>query len=151
MHQTLFYFACTRVYFRNLNKKLRNLKSNNAKQYWDIINKSDEGKKHMNDLSTKIFFEHFKKLSYDSENGDEGNECPDVQSNDNSELNIVFTKEEVKKVIKKLKNNMACGLDLVRNEFLKCCSDELIDFFVDLFNLILESGTWFPQNGVLGL
>lgn len=130
----------TKAYYKNLSKKLRNLKSNNAKQYWDIINKSDEGQKYMADLSMKTFCEHFKKLSNDDSCEDTEKVYPNIQPNDNLELNNLFTKEEVVKVIKKLKNNKACGLDLIRNEMLKCCSAELLDFMVDLFNLILDNG-----------
>ena len=52
----------------------------------------------------------------------------------------MFTAEEVRNCIHKLKNNKACGLDLILNEFLKHSEDCMISIYVKLFNVILKSG-----------
>ena len=52
-----------RLYFKNTNKRIKVLKSNNAKEYWSILNKDDSGAKGVSKISLEIFAEHFKKLS----------------------------------------------------------------------------------------
>jgi hypothetical protein len=39
-----------------------------------------------------------------------------------------------------LKNNKACGGDMILNEFLKHAADKLMPVFVKIFNIIFESG-----------
>ena len=68
----------------------------------------------------------------------------------NDELNVNFTKKEIADVIKKLKNNKACGIDMIRNEFIKNCSKDVIEVITNLFNLILDSGV-IPTNWCLGI
>ena len=67
----------------------------------------------------------------------------------NDELNVNFTAKEIADVIKKLKNNKACG-DMIRNEFIKNCSKDAIEVITNLFDLILDSGV-IPTNWCLGI
>ena len=62
----------------------------------------------------------------------------DPQS-ENEETNEAFT-IEIQSIVKKLKNGKACGVDHIRNEFLKSCPKEILQIFVNFFNLILSSG-----------
>ena len=39
-----------------------------------------------------------------------------------------------------MKSGKACGIDNVRNEFLKNCSQDMVLFITDLFNFVLNSG-----------
>jgi hypothetical protein len=52
--------------------------------------------------------------------------------------------------IKKLKNNKGSGDDMIRNEFIKSTSNMFLALYVDLFNLIFNSGkipdTWLAGN-----
>jgi hypothetical protein len=41
--------------------------------------------------------------------------------------------------IKKLKNNKACGEDLVINEYIKSTTNTFIDIYEQLFNIIFET------------
>ena len=68
----------------------------------------------------------------------------------NDELNTSFTTKEIADVIKKLKNNKACGINLIRNEFIKNCSNDMRDVVTNLFNLILDCGV-IPTNWCLGI
>ena len=63
-----------------------------------------------------------------------------ANNNNNIFKNSMFTAEEVRNDMHKLKNNKACGLDLILNEFLKHCGDCMISVYVKLFNVILKSG-----------
>ena len=59
-------------------------------------------------------------------------------------------KEEILKCIKKRKNNKAISEDAIINEYIKATSDQFIDVYEKLFNLIFESGivpeSWLIRN-----
>ena len=60
-----------------------------------------------------------------------------------------ITLEELEKGIKNLKNNKACGLDGILNEFLKYSNVSVRHVILKLFNAILESGI-FPSQWAIG-
>ena len=64
--------------------------------------------------------------------------------------NDSITRDEILICIKKLKNDKASGDDMIRNEFIKSTSDMFLVLYVDLFNLISNSGkipdTWLAGN-----
>ena len=127
-------------YFNELHKKLRNLKSNNSKDYWNFLNNSCRKKRTMSPIELEVFKEHFQKISTSNVETDvefDTNLC-DVTITE--ELNIEFSATEIKLLIKKLKNGKACGIDHIRNEMLKSCSDGMLDIFVSLFNIVLNTG-----------
>ena len=43
-------------------------------------------------------------------------------------------------IIKKLRNNKACGVDNIINEYLKNCPVMLVSLIVKVFNIVLSSG-----------
>ena len=59
-----------RQYHKTLAKKLRLLKSNNAKEYWQIINGTNH-KETTQKLSIDVLKDHFKKLNYANNNNPE--------------------------------------------------------------------------------
>ena len=130
------------VYFNQLNKKIRTLRSNNSKEYWNLLNKSTEGKQSVSKICLDTFMDHFKKLNLTNDrNADETrNVTPAPEEENNTILNQLFTFDEIHKRIRKLKNNKSSGLDYIRNEFLKKSSINHIQFYCKLFNLILETG-----------
>ena len=67
----------------------------------------------------------------------------------NEDIKCYFTFEEIRLIIKKLKNGKACGLDQVRNEFIKNCPDSVITIVVKLFNLVLKTGI-IPEEWCIG-
>ena len=101
-------------------------------------------------MSIDFLKEHFEKIStIESENviNEEIHIHPDSI---NEDINIEFSLEEIKCIIKKLKNGKACGMDHVRNEFLKTCTDEILEIFVKLFNLVLNTGI-VPETWCIGM
>ena len=129
-------------YFDSLNNKIRQLKKNNSREYWLLLQKSTEGKKMASKLSLQTFLDHFRKLN-EPNSGKEPN--PDSSSQDETEantevLNVDFTLEEIKFIISKLRNGKSPGLDFLRNEFLRIAPDELVEFIRKFFNFILNSG-----------
>ena len=126
-----------KMYYKNLNDKIRKLKSSNSKEYWDLLNKSIDGKKARVKFCLETFTEHFRSINKAKENGrvfesNQGDAC-------NEELNAFFDTSFVRSVIKSLKNNKAAGIDFIHNEFLKYSNDKLVAFYCDFFNVILCS------------
>ena len=141
-----------RAFYKELNKKLLELKSKNPKDYWNIINKSPEGKHCHEKLALGLFASHFKNLSCapstaptaTTKNPEPNTPLPDEC------LNADFTIDEVIKRIKCLKNGKACGADFIRNEMLKSCPRGLIEIFTRLFNVVLQNGV-IPEDWCLGI
>ena len=127
-------------YFKDLNQKIRHLRSNNSKAYWDLLNNSVKGKKDRASFCIKTFMEHFKKINEACHNSDSQNDVDFSDVNVNEELNALFTLDDVISVVKKLKNGKSTGIDFIHNEFLKQSNDVLLDFYCKFFNVILETG-----------
>ena len=95
--------------------RIRNLKTTNPKEYWKILN----GNKSKTDVKVSLddLMEHFKNLNKDN------NEPDNTLGNSiNSDINVLpdkeITNEEILTVVKNLKNNKACGLDNINNEYI---------------------------------
>ena len=67
----------------------------------------------------------------------------------NEKINMKFSKEEILKCTKKLKNNKACGEDLIINEYIKSTTNTFIDIYEQSFNIIFETGI-VPDNWLIG-
>lgn len=144
------YRKSKKLYERNLHLKLRNLKSNNPKEYWDILNIKNKGSSVSGNVSLENFTNHFKNLcEHEQEvihNDLIYNNIPD----ENLQINKPFTVDEVTKVFKSLKNNKACGDDMILNEFLKHSPEECYILLTKYFNLILDTGN-VPSDWCIGL
>ena len=124
-----------------LHKDIRTLRKSNSKAYWLLLQQSTEGAQARSKISLQTFLKHFKKLNEAHDNSSPADSsCNFVNSESNVALNYAFTSEEIKEIIFSLKNNKACGLDLLRNEFLKQSSDDLVNFYSLFFNFILDTG-----------
>ena len=139
------------LFVTNTRKKIRKLRTTNPRKYWKIINGTKTEKNmEMSSISKEVLAEHFEKLS----NVTPGELFePMLNETDihavNEQLNAVITKEEVLKCIKNLKNNKACGLDEILNEFLKASDDRMVRSITLLFNVILISGK-IPSSWAIG-
>ena len=143
----------SKLYHKELIKKIRSLKNSSPKEYWNIINKSTESKQIISNISTQTFMEHFKKLgiAHQPMVGQGGEFDPRLINHSvNDNLNVHFTTDEIVKLVNKLKNNKACGIDFIRNEFLKYCPKEIISMITELFNLVLDSGL-IPSDWCIGI
>jgi hypothetical protein len=67
----------------------------------------------------------------------------------NERINRNITQNEIFKCIKNLKNNKACGDDCIINEYIKSTSNQFIELYEKLFNLIFKSGV-IPEMWVSG-
>ena len=138
-----------KLYFKRLHGKLRILKSNNSKDYWNYLNKLSGRKGTECNIEIDVLRDHFKTLNNDNTHQQDADKNVFTNS-DNEELNNSFTLDEIKCIIKSLKLGKACGLDKVRNEFLRKCPDELLDIFVKYFNVVLNSG-FVPEEWCIGV
>ena len=143
-------------YQSNFTKKIRKLKSSDPKNFWKVINGSTQEKKRDNaNISCKAFQEHFQKLGA-TENTDKPTtvQSPNYDTEDETDalFDDAFSEDEVKKVLKKLNNNKACGIDAITNEFLKTAldSDSFLALMTHYFNLVLSSGV-VPECWTVGV
>ena len=137
-----------RTYYRDLNNKLKTLKTKDPREFWQILN---QGKKKVKTGNIPLINlqNHFSVLGADKRDKKEPLQEPQNQQL-NETLNVPFTTEEICKHIKKLKNNKTPGIDKILNEFIKNCPEELHPAIVKLFNIILESGK-VPSEWTVGI
>ena len=70
--------------------------------------------------------------------------------NDNPLLDKAITIPEIKRAGRKLKNNKACGQDMISNEMIKCIIEtRFIKIILRVFNLILDKFQ-FPEIWKIG-
>ena len=139
-----------RTYNRTLQKRIRDSKSCNPKDYWKLLNGSDKLAKTMGNISLSEFKQHFQSLGRPGD-GESSNFDPRIINfSINEEINKPFSVAEVNSIIKKLKNNKACGIDNVINEFIKNSPQGMIDLTVKLFNTVLETGI-VPSDWCVGI
>jgi hypothetical protein len=55
-------------------------------------------------------------------------------------INAYISKENFLKCIQKLKNGKACGEDEIINEYIKSTSNQFINIYEKLFNIIFDKG-----------
>ena len=100
-----------RKYEQQVIHKIRNLKSENTRNYWHIVNSKNSAKT-IAKVSIEVFKEHFINLNYS--NDTQNVPIPDLNDSDPL-LNDPFTIEEVANLIAKLKNNKGPGTDQILN------------------------------------
>ena len=117
------------------------LKRNNPRAFYGLF------RKHTGKSNCKIqlseFYNHFKNLSFSTCNT-VTNSSQEFDCQTYPELNVLITKEEVSKIICTLRREKSPGNDNLLNEYLIRFNDELVDYLVKLFNIILSSGC-FPS------
>ena len=98
--------------------------------------------KNESDISLETLYDYFKNLNVsDNETEDDidvnfNNITPEMEEILNSQI----TEDEIKNVVKKLKNGKSSSIDGVLNEYIKYTLDDVIHIYVLLFNIILDTG-----------
>ena len=135
---------------RNLSKKIKNLKSNNSQEFWKLL-KSGKNREQP-DIPMEKLFEFFKSLNEEPNDKQDIN-IPYIDPYDinrlNESINKNISKDEIKKCIKKLKNNKAAGEDLIVNEYIKSTETIFLDIYEQLFNIIFVTGV-VPDGWLIG-
>ena len=135
-----------RKYGKELNAKIRLLKSTDPGKYWNIINPRKKNTK-IGDISLETVWTHFSELNKDDS---EKREILNENQATNEIINNLFTTDEIRKHIMSLKKNKSPGIDSILNEFIKNCPESLINVIVLLFNMVLETGI-VPSDWTVGI
>lgn len=80
-----------------------------------------------------IVTDHFRRM-FSKEDIDD---MPTIKP---QQINPLFSKEEIKKAVKSLKNNKSAGGDELEAEQLKCGPDVIYENIADIFNTIVQTG-----------
>ena len=142
-----------RRYNHEIHRKLKQVKHHNAKEYWNILKKPVQNRANHPSVPLQAFMTHFKKLSYDASVPSNSQTDALTAVDDPSickAINAPFEEKEIATQIRRLKNNKACGIDGIRNEFLKHSPNLLVKCITKTFNLVLESGI-VPTDWTIGL
>ena len=143
------------IYRKQMGKKLKDMKSKNPKEYWNILNKNTKQVKRSN-IDIKLLFDFFSELNKPPEVSEEAqnllqNELENIEVTElNHKLNEKISQDEIKKCVNRLKNNKAMGDDQVKNEYIKSTIHLLLPLYEKLFNIIFSSGivpnSWLEGN-----
>ena len=126
-------------YQKSFIDKLRGLRTTDPKAYWSLLNRdSSNSKTVVQKVALNVFHDHFKDLN--NVQSDVDITLPDDISEYNTVINESISEKEIVDAIKSLKNNKACGGDMILNEFLKHSAFKLMPVFVKIFNIVFESG-----------
>ena len=87
-------------------------------------------------------FKHFKDINniVNDDDVDNNFELNQTESGVDTLLNSRITEQEISHVIKSLKSNKACDIDMILNEYLKSTLNIIVSKYVVFFNEILTSG-----------
>ena len=124
---------------RQLRKRMQSLRSSNSKEYWRLLKMA--GKQNRREVradDVDAFRDHFKRLSGAGDQSQSNVPLPDREDEEHSAFNREFTVEELKHI--SMANGKACGLDAIRNEYIRNCPDEYMEIIADFFNIILSTG-----------
>ena len=130
---------------------LRRLKSKHPREYWNMLNsgsKTSNVKASVDDL-----FSYLKSIN--ENNSNETVHFQDFEMNFNIDaqkhhLNQPITANEISKAINKLKNHKAPGVDEIVNEHLKHSISFMLPLYVNLFNVVFDTGV-IPDSWTVGL
>lgn len=144
-----------KAFTREFQGNLRNVKTSNPREYWQILNNATNKSVKSGNVDTSSFFNHFSKLNQsqnpcNSAPSDTKFDPRSINHSINQEINKPIDESEIWVQIKKLKNNKSAGVDSLTNELLKNCPNELVTITGKLFNLILNTGV-IPSNWTKGI
>ena len=135
-----------------LQNKIRQLRTEQPKQYWKLINSIDKKKDNI-PISEDEMFNFFKSLNSDVDTQEMNADLPNIQLNINflnddddtlnesqEILNRAITVTEINYAIKTLKLNKSSGTDDIVNEYIISTKELFMPVYEKLFNLILDNG-----------
>ena len=147
----------------NILNKLENMKTQNSKEYWDIINDL-KGKQKKTIINDPDKFEAFFKKLYSNNIEKKGpfhqhienivKQCMENEESviklENKILDADITIKELKEHIKKMKNNKSTGPDGIPSEMIKCSSDILLNLILKVINKI-KTNKVYPDIWCFGI
>ena len=135
---------CARKFRNNLSHQHKNLRSKNPKDYWKILNSPNKNKKYGVDINEMYTFMNDINKT-DSEELTHSNLYTSLVRNNNQTLsddllNMPIQEEEIREAVKKLKKGKAPGNDHILNEHIATTLHLFMLMYLNLFNIIYESG-----------
>jgi exonuclease III len=136
-------------YMSGIFDQLEQVRGANPRKYMDLVRSLRQGsfdKKTPSDtegIGPQEWFNHFRDLlgpvRPDTDHEKTMRDYIELnRSSVSSDLDLPFSKSELLKCVKSLKNNKATGFDCISNEMLKCSAESLHKPLLRLFNTILQ-------------
>ena len=141
--------TCSKTYKKTLHQEqiryknakiaeLRKIKKAEPRKFWRFLNGT---RKCEIKLELDKAHDYFSKINHCQET-----ETSDInlnfEPNENEEINIPITLEEIKKAARILKNNKSSGIDMILNEHIKHSLElpHIQQLYLKLFNLVFDTG-----------
>ena len=106
-----FFKKTKQVYLKNLHSTIRELKTDDCKKYWKILNPSNKKSHKPCNISIDILKTHFENLNKLHKSGGTTFDPRSIDHSINEQINKDFSVDEIQQIIKKLKNNKSGGID----------------------------------------
>ena len=133
--------------------ELRQMSKSDSRKFLNILNRYSESRTDSKAISIEDLYDCFKATnSFDEidECGENANVIFCMNDGISKELNESITEDEIRNIVNKLSNNKAGGYDRIVNEYIKSTIDQCIDIYVQLFNLVFDSG-FSPECWTVGI
>ncbi|XP_041350956.1 uncharacterized protein LOC121369940 [Gigantopelta aegis] len=120
-------------------QRLTELSQHDTHGFWKLLKeKQDPTLPPLNTL-----YDYFKNInSSDDNTTEEKDPSFNIDFEDTTMLNESILQEEILAVVKNLKNNKACGIDQIINEYIKQTIGCMVPVYVKLFNLCLNMASF---------
>lgn len=117
------------------------------KAFWQTVRSINRKSIIYNSITKEQWYDHFFHVFNDVQDQPDTDYPPFDEADEEAEplFTDAISREEVKASIGNLKAGKSAGPDQIVNEMLKQGSDVVIDFLVDLFNQLFDTGT-FPRE-----
>jgi transcription elongation factor GreA-like protein len=119
-------------------------------EYWNIYSESRTDSKAISIEDLYDFFKATNSFDEIDECGENENVIFCMNDGISKELNESITEDEIRNIVNNLSNNKAGGYDRILHEYIKSTIDQCIDIYVQLFNLVFDSG-FFPECWTVGI
>ena len=138
-----------------LSGEIREASSHNPNKFWDILKRCTNAKESNVEVPLTELYEYFKNINSSDEEYEQNNDINNYNIQfgleiSNRMLNCSITDTEIENVVRNLPNNKAVGTDCIRNEYLKSTLHLLLPSYVNIFNIIFDTGI-FPESWTLGV
>jgi hypothetical protein len=133
--------------------ELRQMSKSDSRKFLNILNRYSESRTDSKAISIEDLYDCFKSTnSFDEivECGENENVIFCMNDGISKELNESITDDEIRNIVKNLSNNKAGGYARIVNEYIKSTIDQCIDIYVQLFNLVFDSG-FSPECWTVGI
>ncbi len=125
------------------------MKCKTPKEYWAVLTK-----KRNEDVPVSAIrvYDYFSTLVSSEETESSENYNPETGEHvyDTTFLDRIITDDEIRKCVRKLKNNKAQGCDQIWNEYIKSPINVMLPTYLYLFNKVLETGV-IPEEWTIGM